>query len=85
METLSNNRERLRMRQSSKGSQNGRVDQPLRGGQVDDLQKSSVSGAAFSYKRDRSRDGSYKRDSNSPLRQKDVAPPSSLKSNVVAF
>lgn len=72
LETLSNNRERLRNRQSSRGSANGRSDQALRGGPSEDLMRSATSGAAFSYKRENSQRGnSYKRDSNSPLRSKE--------------
>ena len=65
LETLSNNRERLRLRQSSsRGSQNGRNEHTYRG--VEAMVGSDPSSvAAFSYKRE----SSYKRDSNSPLRR----------------
>ena len=73
LETLSNNKDRLRMRQSSRGSQGGRSNGGLQNGPSDELLRSGNSkGSASNFRREPSaRSGSYKRDSNSPLRQRD--------------
>ena len=80
LETLSKNKDRLRLRQSSRGSQGGNNSGTRSGPNEDYVKSGTIASDAYSYKRDGSQGagsyatgshaGGYKRDKNSPLREK---------------